>query len=760
MKNNYSILAIAVSSLLMGCSDSDSDSAPETFTISGVVLDDIYQANAEVCIDFEGLDNTCDSSYSAMTDENGRFEFEVNTEEKERLSEAKITAKISNANGSNNYTAQANTDSIKYQSLMIGFEEQEVVVSPFTTQVVNEIALDTTNLINEASYKKSSNTVVGKQNLDSADNLFEDYLLASDQDVSDRATIAKQDMEKANEIKQEILNDINDNPDSPYADWDTIEVIVSNFWQHSHHNHEFTHRVEHLVYATRINSQGQEEDRKEGIQWYVEEYQDGLGLPLQNWSEERTWISGNTVQVHAFWEFDYDQDGLFLFKGEKGAEYQYQINESGYEQYSGYETYNEGNPADEGAQDRGDREWVENCPIVEELDKIGTGDVLDTCVDFVEYRDVNTAEIKKGLQTTDNMTEWQAPIGTPVDVQNDNQDYYEERTQEWMDDESNSYTTKHDWNALHYHDPDIAHPEPFNEIKIEGVDENGESFSDHSTPYWDNMLSPTNDLGLRGIQIYNQVNPFSWKSTSNVFLQERYTQHLDGSETYVSTTLRFEGGDQELYYVDASGKPEIWSETNIEWDEESQVLDAKIKIYDKDNLDLEPVVKHFLLDNYAQYGDAIFADMKIDGYPGNVNRLAFTSDIFRESVIWNVSVESEHVELQQVADFIFKSGESFSFKGYAQDYDMNNHPFSTCGEAVHGGIQNLLQFEKGGDIYISIRCDDGTGGSWVNETYTLQIDAIDTTGNFVATLKQWAHGSNILDADPLATATVTFQRAN
>lgn len=81
-----------------------------------------------------------------------------------------------------------------------------------------------------------------------------------------------------------------------------------------------------------------------------------------------------------------------------------------------------------------------------------------------------------------------------------------------------------------------------------------------------------------------------------------------------------------------------------------------------------------------------------------INRPAFTSDIFAESVAWNVITESENPEPKQVAEFIFKSGQSFVFSEYAQNYDMNSHPLGTCGDPTYGGVQNILQFESTGSF--------------------------------------------------------------
>ncbi|WP_261836646.1 hypothetical protein [Vibrio ishigakensis] len=769
MNKQSTFLAVTLAALMAGCSDSDSSSGgePSTFTLSGVVLDEAYKSGTEVCLDFEGLDETCKSEFTTTTDENGQFHFELESDNQEKLANAKITANIESDSSTYSLsTSSEESSTIKYEALAIGTQTEHIVVSPFTTQIVNEIALSNTGLVNDASYKSASQKVSDNQNLDNTDNLFEDYLFAADNDVAERATIAKQDMEKAQEIEQEILEDIQNNPDSPYAGWDTVEVYVTNLWQHSHHNHEFTNRVEHLVYMTRVSDAGLDEDKKEGVQWYVEDYADGNGDPMQNWREERVWRTTNTVEVHAYWEFDYNRDTSFDFKGEKGAVYHYEDLELA--KYSGYETYNEGNPADEGAQDRPDREWSENCPVIDEINKIEAGTTLDTCVDFVEFRDITTTEFNKGIRATDFMTEWQSPVGVPVEVRNDNQDYYEERVQEWLDDGSQSYMSKHDWNAVHYHQPDLPHDEPFNEIKIEGNEPNGESYIDHSVPFWNNALVPSNEFEMRGALIYDQINMFSWMNTKETFISQRHTELGDGSESYASTTMRLQAEDPKLYYVDANGKPEVWSETEIDWDADKEILDAKIKSFDSEDIPSSAFVQHFKVDNFVDFNGVQFADMAVSGQQeGNDNsakeRPAFTSSIFEGTSEWSVTVQSDDVYTEQVAAFIFNSSPSFVFNKYRQGYDMSAYPGDACIDGTNGGgIQQFLQFEKGGDMYLTVRCEfeDSESKTYdrVIDTFKMEITSVEASGNFVAVLKRWDWGVNVFDVSPAGEATLSFQR--
>ncbi|MGR5414836.1 hypothetical protein ACPV5T_13775 [Vibrio astriarenae] len=570
--------------------------------------------------------------------------------------------------------------------------------------------------------------------------------------LTQKAQLMKVDMQKA----REILLKIEDDP--AYQGWDVLHVIVSDLWQHSPHNHEFTNRIEHLVYMANHEDGVKVEDRIEGTQWYKDEYQDGNGLPLQNFVETKVWASDDLVDVYTYWQFDYDQDGDFLFKGEKAARYDYAKNEFGYDTFAGYEVYNEGNPSEEGADHRPDRVWVDGCPVVDEISKIGTDEILDSCIDFVEHRDMSTVDVASDVQFNDLMTEWQSNCNydeapycvSEIIVRDDNQDYYEERTQDWFADYSQQYTIRSDWHAAHYHHPNLPHEQPFNVVKMDGVDSVGNEKLDLSTPYWASDEFPQYDVPLKGIRQYSQVNPFSWNELHNNYVVEEYELQTSGDETYSSQTFALDP-ELEMLYLDSDGEPELWASSEINWNQESQSLQAKLVTYNKESKN-EVVEEEYELELLPQLNGFSMAAMSVN----DKDRAAFTPSYFDDQVRWSVDIleASEGTRATDLAHDIFKRGATYSFSESEEVFDYPGKAVCNWDDVTLAKVNIVLTFDKGGDAYIQLRCSNG----WAQEVVKLEIQEQSSPDSFVAKMKGWEEKTSAVDNPPSFEATLEFKR--
>ncbi|MGF1785843.1 hypothetical protein L4D00_08615 [Photobacterium swingsii] len=764
MKHNYLLLSIVSALSLSGCgSDSSNDTPPEqTQRISGIALDTQYIANAKACLDFE-VGDTCRSSYQTTTDTNGHFQFSISAADIAKLEQAIITISPSAT------MARASTSSqLSYQSFYAAQDNGHLTVSPVTTRVAEQLTLSNLPNVSDAAINKAKQTVIEQSALSDTDTMFEDYLAdnATSTELLNYVGTTVEDLERAAELTEKASQD------PTYADWDTVTAYAWKIWQRSPHNHEFTYRYEEQI-ALEKNKNGNKITRREGTQWYANE-QTGVinrSLPLQHWYEQREWLSDTQAKVHTFFEFDYDQDGQFKFKGELGGLYTYSSLTAGKEAFTGYEVFNEGNPADEGAENRGNREWVDNCPLFDELAKIPTQQALAPCIDFVEYRDIsNSAQSDGTLKNQDNMTEWQkddpkngTPPSqwTPLTVNNTSLKYYEEREQQWFEDSSNAFEIRFDWNANHYHQPQL--PTPFNVIKNDSVSKKGFSTTTIKTPYWKGELNPQFQLAGKGIRQYSLVNPFHWKELAEVYVDEKVAQLDTHNHEYQATTYLMKDAHQ---YLNGDGDAVAVANANIKWNTQTNALTAQLQYpaltHSEPNWQLSPsqsITENYSVSTIETQNKLDLATMSITRntvQQANEIRNVFTQSYFDSSITWTVAPDDfgSNTQLKTIYPLIFGNGSNYTFQSYVANTDSKLN-LAQCGGDRFAGVETKLTFEAAGDAYIALRCGDWP---WLGEMMRLVITAQDKQGNFDAELQWWQLDDNILTEPARESLKISFTR--
>ena len=763
MKKSYLLLSIVSALYLSGCGSDDNTPIDNTQQLKGVALDTQYLANAKVCLDFS-TDTHCATSYQTTTDSHGLFSLTIPKSESSKLDQAIVT--ILPVTQDARTTTQGSE--LIYQALYAAKESQDIAVSPLTTRLAEQIKLSPTQTISDSAIKLAKQSIIEQSALSDTQHFFDNYLTDSTNTALHHYVESTVDeLSRAAELTEQLRQD------PKYLEWDKLQAYVWRVWQRSPHNHEFTYRYEELV-ALEKAQQDTRITRREGTQWYANEETGAINraLPLQNWHDQREWLTETQAKVYTFFEFDYNQDGQFNFKGEFGGLYNYSSLIAGQEAYTGYEVFNEGNPAAEGAENRGNREWIDNCPLFDELAKVTTEQALDPCVDFVEYRDIsNSAQTDGTLKNQDNMTEWQKDDpgnGTPpsqwapLTVNNKSLKYYEEREQKWFEDGSNAFEIRFDWNADYYHQPQL--PTPFNVIKNDSVSTKGLSATAVKTPYWNGELNPQFQLAGKGIRQYSLVNPFYWKDLAEVYVDENVAQLDAHNHEYQATTYLMKDAHQ---YLNSDGKAIAVANANIKWNTQTNALTAELQypalIHSDPDWQLSPnqaITENYSVSTIGSPNKLDLATMSITrntAQQANETRSVLTQSYFDNAITWAVTTPDgfgSNTQLQAIYPLIFGDGSNYAFQSYVANSD-NKLDFAQCWGDRFAGVETKLTFEAAGDAYIALRCGDWP---WLGEMVRLVITTQDEQGNFDAELQWWQQGDNILDDATRESLNVRFTR--
>ncbi|MCG7587613.1 hypothetical protein, partial [Photobacterium sp. OFAV2-7] len=514
--NNKTILALSVASaLLTGCGGGDSQSPKtqpgvSTFKVSGSAFDSDYIGNASVCLDFNIL-QSCESDFTTKTDANGNFEFDVPESYLNQLSGAVVTVEIDSSSAQTKSAKSSEiTSTPSYQTLLaLSSDRQSVYISPFTTQVTDKV------ILKGAMQGQDIEAVVAqvipevkemnKMSAVSDTILFGKYLEMQNQFVTDvltKAEKSKQWRKRATEIKKTLKSD------PAYSEWQTIKPIVWNVYQYSYHTDKYIERYEEYIYLSKQEN-GKTIERYEGQQWLLDgSGQQDLSSKLQAYHEDKTWTD-DTLETHTSWEFDYNQDGSFDFKGEKLASGNYKVNEKGELSISQIELYNEGDPSAEGGTAQ-KRQYCTNFDLSAEMTKYKNGEAIDPCVDMVQLREFGNHKDKvKGFVSTDAMSEYKKPdddITQPI--QTDYVAYFENREFYWTLDGGQGTNIYKDWDAKSKSSFKLDRS-PFNSLSENYVDAKGYIHRLVGAPIWPGA-SQNSDVNASTIKLLGQWNPVSW----------------------------------------------------------------------------------------------------------------------------------------------------------------------------------------------------------------------------------------------------------
>ncbi|CAE6905746.1 hypothetical protein [Vibrio sp. B1FLJ16] len=775
MKTNRYFALSVLAAVISGCGGSDSgsnDIEPTYTTVSGTAISSVALSSSLVCLDFDAT-SSCNSGYETETDSDGNFS--INVEDSVDLSQAVITVieeqKVRAFSSLS--STQSVEDTINYQSyIALASDSKNITVSPLTSQVTDKVILNGSQQVEDFNVTLKRATVEVKE-LNEMTDIDDDVLFGNYLDTSNTTTeISSQVQKKASQVSQwrqranEIKKELKDNPD--YSDWNIIKPVVWNVYQYSYHTGEYINRYEEYVYLARHDS-GNLIERYEGTQWLVDT--EGNPIPdaiLQHYEEDKSW-EDDEITVHTYWEFDYNQDKSFDFKGEKFARGNYTKSANDNHELEMLELYNEGNPADEDGWWQ-DRHYDENCDLESEFKKLSLDETLDTCVDMYEIREYNNYTDAGGKSVKlDYMTEYKKPgddITQPITF--DYVAYYEEREIYWMPNGGQGTDIRKDWDAKSKAAFDLDQ-KPFNVIQRSYLESNGERSLVNEVPVWAGQASST-DSTASTIRLLSQVNPMSWGSMGNAFVYEDLSDTASKQEfTSVTTPLNISTEYDEnrqdyvtlnLPYIDANGDRAEVIKHSLTLDKETGSVTAETTfepISDSDAHNLTPEmgpVQAVTVNTAIEQLDAVNGIV-----PGNqtitVNdeqstSPAFTDGYFKSS--WNVTSSDLPDTLMSL---LFAGGNDFTFQS-SRNINDDNLNGSMCWDKDVDRVDMDLMYLNAGDLVLTVYCDgnwvnnedSGTGSSHPSQYLLKMTKQLEDTGTFTATLNSWNYGENIFFDDP------------
>ncbi len=785
-KLNLALLTVLAGSLTACGGDSGSSSdTPEsipvvkTQTITGVAITDDYMADAKVCLDFD-VATPCSTDYTAQTNAEGEFSITVEGEDDiEQLAQAVVTVQVPDT--ATRTLLRSGASTINYQSYLAQGSDDTVNINPFTSQVVDNVILNgggkTASL--ESLINNAIDAVKDLNDLSDVDNnaLFGDYLNSSD--IIAKAEQGMAWKQRAIEIKKQL------NANSEYQGWDTVRPIVWNVYQHSYHTGQSFERYEEYIYLAKTVD-GVLTEQFEGQQWLVDENsQPDLNAKLQNYKETKVWqgysLGKGEQTINTFWEFDYNQDGEFGFKGEKISKGEYEI---GLDKttITLMELYNEGNPAIEGGWDL-NREYNKDCDLDAEFTKYQNQQTLDACVDMVQKREwKHYLDTELGFVSEDIASEYKKPnndITQPVDTSFIS--YYEIREYYTKLDGTQGSNIYKDWDAKSQANLELQQ-EPYNEVLKSYFTAEGKEFSMQNLPIWPGQ-SQTNNASASTSNLLSNWNPVSWGSYANGYSFATKQKSGDFALTITPT-------NQSTAYDANSGRnislnlPYLVDGEPVKVIEQSQALqenglkvvtnfypvtEAKEHYLNTYHMPESPLKVEVEITKDATLSEAQMPTATQTVTVGDSNTLSnaptFTDGYFSDEQKWNITSSDLPAELMAL---LFNNGSSFSF---VQKTAINNSTFNDalCWDKNVDSVLMDLAYHKAGDIVVTVNCE----GNWVNNQsygvmseanspsqYLLRMTEQFTNGTFKAELLGWEYGLNSYQDAPTARYTLEFSQVD
>lgn len=772
-------LSLLATLILAACGGSDDDSSSAdttppaaTVTLKGRALVDEYLAEQTVCLDLDA-DQQCDTPES-KTDQQGYFSITLPEEQRDEATQAWVMVNEAQ-------TGAVARTSTPTSTLLGYFDGNTFTVSPYTHQLVTSADPD----LRKTQYQTSIATktkveIAGELGLSSQEmneqKLFGDYLVVGNEqsaELGQEAAIKHEQQSEAAQLQAKLIADLAiNNPEG----WQSVTVSIRNFWQHSFHLQKMQHvQMQEIKYAKRENDI--ETTQTEGISWLLDEQDNPLDIPLHHFTAEirKNW-SNQQLREYSSWEYDYDQDGTATFKGEMAAAGSFAMDENGLSSRNAVEFFNEGNPADEGADNRPDHIYCEDFDIQGEMDKWlanKNGYEVSHCVSFVETRQQSEQLENNGdLVSKDIMTEWKGPDDVHsnwlVNLETD-PDYHEPRTEIITVPGDVQRITQYDWQALSINFPELAQQQPpFNVVRDESQRHNGEEATLIAQPLW----AGSDTLGFKAVDSVGRVelqnyNPTSWGSLATAYLEQDY---LEKTNTYAL--------DSRFYRLDQT-KPEGFNELNLKYAGESEPFMTQSWEYNESNLTLKATHTYRALEGeianvqpapgavmqgepmtldttirLEQTGDLDTATQstQIDG--GKMSEApTFAQGIMTSNLSWNIATYDP--ASYELVELLFGPLPM----QFVASRDLGNQTACYGNNLPTKILQELLFAPVGGDMIVTISCQ--WEEPWWNreKQYLLRMTEAYNGSRFSAELLEFDYGANIYRDAPKNRYPLSFTKA-
>ncbi len=764
-----SLIALAVTTALVGCGGSDSSSDVEAasyVTYQGKILDSDYIDGAQVCLSFNTTAG-CDTDYVATTSSDGSYSIEVPESELESAQVVMVTAELEQPIAARSIRSAS---TISY-SLISAPDQRDLIVTPFTTQVTNQMQLNSSersDMSIDTQIALAQKSVIEQNDLVDVDShlIFGDYIQDQVTDLQERAELARQWQKRAAELRDEHI------ANGALDDWDTVTVFVWNLWQHSYHTDEYFERYEEYVMYTNLDDDEYKESFT-GTQWLVDEYGNQLdGNKLQEYRESSTWSKG-TVKGHTFFTFDYDQDSVFNFTGERAFKGNYHHNDQGLKVVELWNLYNEGNPLDEGGRNEEGRIYCSEFDVVAALNEYQEGDQLDGCVDFVEH------SVKEDtLQGIDLVTfeDAQFYFKDSSNYVNTNFVGYREKREflSGLNGEQGTSLYK-DWNAKSQITDEVK-PHPYNQIKKDLVSADGNVEQYNARATWPEVeLYTKTDAGQ--ILQFSQINFVAWGQYAPSFPHETYKQ----TELFDTLTVESTPLNETMIYDNDNNREFAWQSPVVEgeddklmvvylldatWDKEALVYSADSKfsaITSSDEYYMDTwhgPENDFEVSMTLDYprADAVFIDKSVTFEENTVNSKAFSPAIYSDTK-WQVSNTNMPADL---FGYIFGTGENYVFTSNTTVTATQEQQICWEENYEQGSMNSRLESPRGGDMVFSLYCngwvDDNVYNAEARSQWLMSVTDVKEDGSFDAEIKTFAFGVNSFTAEPFVTYQVSFTK--
>lgn len=453
-----SYLSVTVAAVLIsGC---DGSSSPDnsitsavTKSLSGVVISgNQYFPGAFVCLDLDN-NSRCDANEpSTIASDEGEFSLSLN----ETTYQTAISDGYFLANQHNPKLAK-NSDI----SSLIGFVNvNKSVISPISTLVFNtaEQAHSLSKENRNIEVAKAKRVVIKQLNLQSvsSDELLHDYIESEQSELTALAEKVQKDLVRSETIQAEAQITYG-------KDWDQIKGYAGFVFESDYQTNESQLYQVESIQLSKQDDDGNVIERQIGNKWRTNaQLEDHKGVFSDSYDQTNYWFKNGTLSQEVYWSRNpfalesldecascYNENEEFItLKGEKYAwgTWSFANGKDGYRNIQTHEVYNEGDLDEVPSQYKvmPDRKYEHDCNLKSQESNFNQEVItLDSCIDFVQTRDISESTQDDTHTQKDIMSEWK--MGTALDLTKPN--YREVRTDIFDSKGNYTNTRQQDWNA-------------------------------------------------------------------------------------------------------------------------------------------------------------------------------------------------------------------------------------------------------------------------------------------------------------------------
>lgn len=766
MKNHYPLTLIAAL-VLSACGGSDDNSGNDNgappITLSGSALSGDYLAAQTICLDFNA-NQTCDSDeLQTTTDSQGRFTFSLPASQQTQASQAwAVSIPPTTAR------ATASTPLLGY------FDGNAFTISPYTHDLISR----TDAALREGYYQSSLATKerqaiaseLGLTTQEAAEQkLFGDYLAAEDEHSEE---LAKHARTKALHIAESNAEQARlegglatNNPDG----WQSVKVSIRNqrefnrnldIWQNI--------RVQEVVYTKRAGAL--ETTRYDITDWLLDEQGSyDAQQPRRHFveNERQNWDS-KAYSLHVKWDWEYDEHGVAISKGESISAGSFDKDANGLYQYQTTEFSHEGTPVPQDTSPLPEESYCEGFDIQAEFARWNADKQteLAPCVGHVIKADEKETLDREGAWERKRALTFWSRIDDTINL-NGPANSYETRDDMVTESGDTRFVNQLDRQALTLNKPDLGQS-PFNIIRDDTLSHNGDSRITVAQPICGGCGATELDSSIPGfgkVELQN-YNPTRWHILTGAYLEQDHRKLASGftltNQFFAMDVSQPDGLSQPLFLKYAGSSTPFMTQ---EWrfDNATQTLNAEHHY-----APIADIANTWPVPFRVMQGDdmALKATIKLEqsnGLPSAMQTLTiddgqssttptFANGIFNKQLRWDVNpTQRENTERSDLSTLLALLFGEVNFN-FSDSWNAGSDPVCNGNNTLIR--QELLFAPVAGDMVVSVVCD----GRDVARQYLLKVTAAYNGDAFQAELQDFADGANIYRDEPRQRYPLTFTK--